>query len=874
MEAVSFVFADRATVPGFIGTDVQMELMQHLIQMNADKIMLVTDEQVDAMHGSYFDPLSDRSRSQIAAPGEEGFGNVGGLPILEKKVLPAGDAAKSWDHLSELMKWNFKVGASKKSVVVAFGGGALLNVCGLFASMAYRGMKLVYVPTTLLAMHDVVTSLKTSICFDGRKNNIGSFYAPVKILVDVSFCDTLPKHELFSGLGELAKNAALFGGAHADGFVAALSKESVDAHHGGSGGEFTLDGETLKQLVHLGIEAKMSILAEDAYEKNSGMIFEYGHTVSHAIEKAYGDGIIPHGLGVVYGMLSSSYAAEKMGIATKAARQEHDDLCNLLLKRWPLPEPKPSIQLVMSLAMRDSKRGITSESDEEISDVLLYRMGDVVPTKTQMLSKFPSGLVSEWLETMGFPHDGAFEIKQDAMSAVSPSPVITRAPCFPEHRAMQSMPFVFADRAVVPGFIGKNVQGEILDHLLEFGADKILMVTEDNVNALHGNYFAALQEEQRTGQMAPQIAAPGEMEDHCAAPLPKFEKIVLPSGDAAKSWDNLSQLIKWNFSVGASKKTVVVAFGGGALLNVAGLFASIAFRGTKVVYVPTTLLAMHDVVTSLKTSICFDGRKNNIGSFYAPAKILIDVAFCNTLPKDELFSGLGELAKNAALFGGSHAQGFADALSKDSVDTRNGGSGEEFTLDDATLERLVHLGIQAKMTILATDAYEKTSGMIFEYGHTVSHAIEKAYGDGIIPHGLGVVYGMLSSSYAAEKMGITTKEAKKEHDELCYMLLQKWPLPEPKPTAELVMSLAMKDSKRGITAEEDDEISDVLLYRMGDVVPTKTQMLSKFPCSLVAEWLEMMGFPSARDSHDKMSDVQQLPFLDEYKSGACSGGTF
>merc|ERR1712071_577429 len=104
---------------------------------------------------------------------------------------------------------------------------------GLFASIAYRGMKAVYIPTTFLAMHDVVTSLKTSICFDGRKNNIGSFYAPVKILVDVDFCSTLPRGELFSGLGELAKNAALFGGRHADGFVEALSSESINATNGG-----------------------------------------------------------------------------------------------------------------------------------------------------------------------------------------------------------------------------------------------------------------------------------------------------------------------------------------------------------------------------------------------------------------------------------------------------------------------------------------------------------------------------------------------------------------------------------------------------------------------------------------------------------------
>jgi 3-dehydroquinate synthase/2-deoxy-scyllo-inosose synthase len=300
------------------------------------------------------------------------------------------------------MEWAFQIEATKKSVIVAFGGGALLNVTGLFASILYRGSKLVYVPTTLLAMHDVTTSLKTSICFDGRKNNIGSFFAPLKILIDVAFCSTLPRREVFSGLGELAKNAALLGGDHAAGFIETLSAESVNGENGGSGEEFVMNNMVLQRLLRLGIEAKMSKLKTDGYEKTTGMIFEYGHTVSHAIEKAYGDGTIPHGLGVTYGMLSSSYAAERLGIMSAADRKAHDDLCWLLLKRWPLPEPKPSIEKVMARAMRDSKRGITGEADDEISDVLLYSMGNVVPTKTNNLSKFPTTLTSEWLASMGF----------------------------------------------------------------------------------------------------------------------------------------------------------------------------------------------------------------------------------------------------------------------------------------------------------------------------------------------------------------------------------------------------------------------------------------------------------------------------------------
>merc|ERR1711920_917213 len=108
----------------------------------------------------------------------------------------------------------------------------------------------------------------------------------------------------------------------------------------------------------------------------------------------------------------------------------------------------------------------------------------------------------------------------------------------------------------------------------------------------------------------------------------------------------------------------------------------------------------------------------------------------------------------------------------------------------------------------------------------------------------GVTYGMMSSSYAAMKMGIMSVEDHERHDQLCMLLLKRWPLPEPRPSAEHVLGLAMRDSKRGITSEAEDEISDVLLRRMGDVVPTETNMLSKFPCKYVMEWLASMGFPS------------------------------
>lgn len=424
MEEIELTFANRAKVPLFLGSETQEQILAHILELNADKVLLVTEQGVDAMHGNYFAPLGLETTGGCPDCGtgeapmetsekDQSSSKLGSsLPEVKKIVLPSGDEAKSWEHLTQLLEWNFAVGATKRSVVVAFGGGALLNVAGLFASIAFRGMKLVYVPTTLLAMHDVVTSLKTSVSMDGRKNNVGSFYAPLKVLVDVAFCRTLTKHELMSGLGELAKNACLFGGVYAEGFTAALNAEVINNQNGGSGEEFSFDDKVMLNLTRLGIQAKLDIIKTDACEHTDGMALEYGHTMSHALEKSYGDCVIPHGLGVVYGMLSSSMAAEELGFMSSQARTKHDEICNLIADRWPLPEPKPSIETVMDRLMRDSKRGIAEEDVHELSDVLLHDVGDVVQAGQSNLSRIPRELTESWLRSMGFPDEGFPELKE------------------------------------------------------------------------------------------------------------------------------------------------------------------------------------------------------------------------------------------------------------------------------------------------------------------------------------------------------------------------------------------------------------------------------------------------------------------------------
>lgn len=384
MELDYLNFADRAPIPAYTGVDVQPEVISRLRAMKPDRFLVVTDEAVEQHYSSYLDALG-----------------ADGTPV-HKYVLPCGDQCKAMKHLLGLIDWSFERGGTRSSVVVGFGGGALMNITGLFAGIVYRGFRLVYVPTTLLAMHDVTTSLKTSICHWGRKNNIGIYYAPTLILMDLAFCRTLPQDELLSGLGELCKNAALFGGDHARGFVEAFSKDVLNECTGGEPESLTLDDQDLVKLTRLGVRAKMDILCVDATENLQGMVFEYGHTFSHAMEKAYGDGTIPHGIGVCYGMLCSSFVAEKLGIMSPEARAEHDGMVRLLTDRWALPEPKPSINRIMGYAMNDSKRGILAEEPHEITDLVVSKIGRIVSDHPSNLAKFDKKYVEEWFEIMGF----------------------------------------------------------------------------------------------------------------------------------------------------------------------------------------------------------------------------------------------------------------------------------------------------------------------------------------------------------------------------------------------------------------------------------------------------------------------------------------
>ena len=304
-------------------------------------------------------------------------------------VAPEGERCKTFPVLGELTDVCLTSGATKRSLVLVFGGGATMNLGGLAAALIYRGLRLCYVPTTLMAQNDVVPSMKTAINFCDRKNNFGAFHAASLNVVDTRYLHTLPAQELRAGMGELVKNALVLGGEH---FT--MAERMLDAHARGA-----LDDSLLAEIVEAGIRAKLPALAIDAQEARAGMIFEYGHTVGHALELCYPAGVLPHGLAVCWGMRCCSYVASRLGVMDSTEAARHEALIQRLLPEM-LSAPLPTVADVMFRVMRDGKRGRARESADECSCVLLTAVGEPLQTDT-MLSKFPSQLIADWLLAQG-----------------------------------------------------------------------------------------------------------------------------------------------------------------------------------------------------------------------------------------------------------------------------------------------------------------------------------------------------------------------------------------------------------------------------------------------------------------------------------------
>jgi 3-dehydroquinate synthase len=225
------------------------------------------------------------------------------------------------------------------------------------------------------------------------------------------------------------------------------------------------------------------------------------------------------------------------------------------------------------------------------------------------------------------------------------------------------------------------------------------------------------------------------------------EVLILPAGEATKSWDQFSRTVEWLIAQKVERGDVVVAFGGGVIGDLAGFAAAVVRRGVRFVQVPSSLLAQVDSSVGGKTGINSPLGKNLIGAFHQPSLVLADTAVLGTLTPRDFLSGYGEVVKYGLL---------GDAAFFDWLE----GKGPALAAGDmAARVQAVKRSCQMKAEIVQRDETEQGDRALLNLGHTFCHALEAAtgYGDRLL-HGEGVAMGCVLAFELSARMGLCSQE--------------------------------------------------------------------------------------------------------------------
>ena len=343
---------------------------------------------------------------------------------------------------------------------------------------------------------------------------------------------------------------------------------------------------------------------------------------------------------------------------------------------------------------------------------------------------------------------------------------------------------------------GPAAWAEFAGLLTGLRADRFLLVTDDGVPA------PALQAVSRVlEELAPVTV------------------LRVPSSERAKTLSTIDDLAREAFTSGATRMSVFVALGGGLAGNMAGLLAHLFLRGTRLVHVPTTLLAMSDSVLSLKQAVNSPVGKNHLGAFHAPELVWSQLDSLDTLPQSQVRAALCEAIKNVIAICPDRHDELAARLRTDAVYSR------------AELAWFIGMCIDAKQQVMAADPQEKGRGLVLEYGHTVGHAAELVTG-GRLSHGLAIGVGGLVAARIATLLGIGDPAIEKAHE----TLLHRNGAPtyfNSGPEAGHLMQAIRLDNKRGYIPHRPGCIDMILLAGLGQPYEASGNIIAQAPEDVV-----------------------------------------
>ncbi|MCW2859090.1 MAG: aroB [Actinoallomurus sp.] len=210
--------------------------------------------------------------------------------LLGRMIVDPGEQSKSLDTAYRLIDWLAQIGLARRDVVVALGGGMIMDTVGWVASAFMRGVPYVNVPTTLLAQVDAGIGGKVAVDHNAAKNLVGAFYQPRAVISCLEFLGTLDTRQARAGLAEALKKAIIASPELFE-FIEQHTHELVNCHSSAVG-----------PLVRAASTIKTELVGRDPYEVDLRRPLNFGHTVGHAIETTTGYGPVLHGEAVAFGM--------------------------------------------------------------------------------------------------------------------------------------------------------------------------------------------------------------------------------------------------------------------------------------------------------------------------------------------------------------------------------------------------------------------------------------------------------------------------------------------------------------------------------------------------------------------------------------------
>jgi len=259
-------------------------------------------------------------------------------------TLPAGERYKTLKSLQKIYDIALQHRLERSSTIVALGGGVIGDMAGFAAATWLRGINVVQVPTSLLAMVDSSVGGKTGVNHPQGKNLIGAFHQPRFVLIDPSVLKTLPPREFRAGMAEVIKYGIIW---DAELFAKLEESKRLDQMR-------YVDEELLQIILSRSCQAKAAVVSKDEKEAGLRAILNYGHTIGHAVESLTGYKLVNHGEAVAIGMV----AAGQIAVQLQMWKPEEAKRQDALIQKAGLPTKLPNvldIEAILDTLQTDKK---------------------------------------------------------------------------------------------------------------------------------------------------------------------------------------------------------------------------------------------------------------------------------------------------------------------------------------------------------------------------------------------------------------------------------------------------------------------------------------------------------------------------------------